>query len=121
MWRKISLLVVVILAGGVAATALGDPSSDPNLALWYKLDESAGDVAYDSSVYGRDGSILTWVAEGVPPPPNWDPAGGHSGGCLVFSDETRIGVPKDTLGKVSVGRGITISLWLKDAWRVGQN
>ncbi|MHC4335357.1 MAG: LamG domain-containing protein, partial [Planctomycetota bacterium] len=120
MWRKISLAAIVVLAAGFAATALGDASSDPNLAVWYKLDESAGLTANDSSVYDRDGEVYTWAGEGVPAPdPNWDPDGGHDGGCYVFFDDTRITVPDSALTKVK--DGITVSLWLKDAWRVGQN
>jgi len=113
-------LAVFVLAGGLCGVALGDASSDPNLAVWYKLDESAGYTANDSSVYNRDGDLETWDGDGPPyPDPNWDPDGGHDGGCYSFFDETRITVPKAALSKVK--DGITVSFWLKDAWRVGQN
>ena len=38
---------------------------------------------------------------------------------MVFYDDSRIEVPKSALS--TVADGITVSLWLKDAWRVGMN
>jgi hypothetical protein len=101
---------------GLLAPARVD-ASDPNLALWYKLDESGSTKSVpDSSGYGHTGTIVTWPDE---LPVNWDPGDGHDGGCLVFFDDTRINVPISTLDGV-IG-GISISLWVKDAWRLGQN
>jgi hypothetical protein len=118
MCRKLFFFVFVVLAVGLLGPGQDDAvGADPNLALLYKLDESGSTMtAPDSSSYNRDGTIETWPED---LPVNWDPNDGHDGGCLVFSDDTRIVVPKSALS--TVRSGITVSLWLKDAWRVGQN
>jgi hypothetical protein len=119
MCRKVIFLVCFALATGLLAPAWAEGAvSDPNIALWYKLDETDGNTAYDSSDYGRDGEIYQWP-EDAGFTVNWEPNGGHYGGCLAFFDDTRITAPKSALS--TVANGITVSLWLKDAWRVGQN
>ncbi|MHC4646153.1 MAG: LamG domain-containing protein, partial [Planctomycetota bacterium] len=116
MFRKPILLALVVLAMGLAGPVQREAAADPNLVLWYKLDAPSGAFVQDDSGYNHHGDIETWPDE---LPINWEPDGGHDGGCLVFFDDTRINVPKSALDKVS--DSITISLWLKDAWRVGQN
>ncbi|MHC4334583.1 MAG: LamG domain-containing protein, partial [Planctomycetota bacterium] len=126
MCRKLSLLTCVVLVLGLVA---GDAIADPNLTVWYKLDESDGNDVDDSSSYNRDGTLIQWPdSSGIKPDgwpgfagftPGWVPNGGHSGGCLVFYDDTHIEVPKSALSTVT--NSITVSLWLKDAWRVGMN
>ncbi len=56
MYKKLAFLAVVVLTmGRVADRAAG--ADDPSLLGWWKLDEGAGDVAYDSSGRGVDGAI----------------------------------------------------------------
>jgi len=121
MCKKPILIIFVVLA--VVLSGLGSSDavlkaaiSDANLVLWYKLDDGSGLRADDSSGYNRDGDIEVWPEDLTV---QWDPDGGHDGGCLIFFDDTRIVVPKSTLSGAS--SGITVSLWLKDAWRLGQN
>jgi len=51
---------------------------------WWKFDEGTGDVAYDSSGYGNDGTIYgaTWVA-------------GKIGGALSFDGDDYVEIPDD--------------------------
>ncbi|MHC4337375.1 MAG: LamG domain-containing protein [Planctomycetota bacterium] len=119
MCRKLIFLVLVVLAMGLLCPARAEGAiSDPNLMLYYKLDETAGKNVEDFSGYDHHGDLYQWP-EDQGFTPGWEPGGGHSGGCLVFFDDTRIEVPKAVLDKVT--DGITVSLWLKDAWRVGQD
>ncbi|MHC4278285.1 MAG: LamG domain-containing protein, partial [Planctomycetota bacterium] len=120
MCRKLFFLVLVVLAMGLLDPARAKGAiSDPNLVLYYKLDESGStkDVT-DSSGYDHHGYLYQWPKE-AGFTPGWEPDGGHFDGCLVFFDDTRIEVPEVVLDKVT--DGITVSLWLKDAWRVGMN
>jgi hypothetical protein len=76
------------------------------------LDETDGNIAADSSCYQRDGYVdVNDPCEG----PNWDPNGGRYGGCLVFDDDTAVIVPNDVLSDIN--QAITITVWLKDAYR----
>jgi len=84
---------------------------DPNFVAWYKLDETEGETAYDSSGYEHNANV-----DG---PPNWDPADGEYGGSLVFNDDTDVECPTKVLGKLN--DQITISVWLKDAYRAGSD
>lgn len=86
------------------------PLVDPNLLLWYRLDEAYGDVAHDSSGRDHDGIVDYYIS----PDPNWDPNGGLYGGCLIFNNDTRIELPPDVLDPID--DGITVSVWLKGAF-----
>ncbi len=83
---------------------------DPNMVLWYKLDESNGVIACDSSGYGNHGPIGLDDEKEVQAP-TWD-ADGHDGGCLIFADDTVVQPPATLLG--NIGGQITFSVWLKD-------
>ena len=48
-----SLLVASLLISSVVLAA-----NDPNLIGWWRFDEKGGDIIYDSSGYGNDGTIL---------------------------------------------------------------
>ncbi|MDI6101817.1 family 43 glycosylhydrolase [Actinoplanes sp. NEAU-A12] len=50
------LAVLAVMAGSLAAPA--PAAAADGLVLWYKLDESSGSVATDSSGNGRDGAVL---------------------------------------------------------------
>jgi hypothetical protein len=64
---------------------------DPNMVLWYTLDESNGIIAYDSSGYGNHGPIGL-DDEKVVQAPTWD-ANGHDGGCLIFAEDMVVQPP----------------------------
>ena len=120
MSKKLIPVLIIFVSMYLFAPGQSTADADPNLAVWYKLDESGTTTNVpDSSTYNKHGNIETWVSGEPDPDPNWDPDGGEHGGCLSFFDETRINVPISTLDRVSTG--ITVSLWVKDAWRVGQN
>jgi len=90
---------------------------DPNLVVWYKLDEESGQKAYDSSGWGRDGGLFG--PEGL-----WMPTGGYYDGARRFEDDlgipaTVIDAPMDTCA--TVDEGITVAMWLKDAYRGDSN
>ncbi|MHC4647502.1 MAG: LamG domain-containing protein, partial [Planctomycetota bacterium] len=85
---------------------------DPNMIIWYKLDESEGETANDDSGYENHAHV-----DGPDEGPAWDPAEGRYGGSLGFDDDTDVEVPIGAMGSVSTG--ITVSLWLKDAYRSG--
>jgi len=75
---------------------------DPNLRAWYKLDESEGAVAYDSS--GREYNAYVY-GDGV-----WEPNNGYDGGCFHFDDDTHISLP--TPVHSTINKGVTITVWL---------
>ena len=79
---------------------------DPSMQVWYKLDETSGNDAMDSSGYGRHADVeegdATWVA---------DPAFSGSVGCLEFDDDIHLDVPDEVLD--GIDKEITISVWLK--------
>ncbi len=86
---------------------------DPNMILWYKLDETSGNQAFDSSGHDYFGDI-----DGPDEGPNWDPNDGE-GGSLIFDNDTAIHVPGGMLGNVL--NGVSIAVWLKDAYSGGDN
>ncbi|MHC4475435.1 MAG: LamG-like jellyroll fold domain-containing protein [Planctomycetota bacterium] len=100
-------LAVFVIAGGEAGAF-----ADPNLIAWYKFDETApNNIAHDSSGYGHDGFV-----DGPGTGPNWDPDDGHCGrGSLAFDNDTAVILPGALLSDIN--EGITISVWLKDAYR----
>jgi hypothetical protein len=77
---------------------------DANMTIWYKLDETSGDDAYDFSGYGNDGDVDDEA---------WSPADGQFGGSLAFDGDTNIEVPRDATA--ALGSGVSISCWLKNA------
>jgi len=84
-------------------------NTDPNaLRLWYRFDESSGFAVLDSSGRGYDGDLAG-------PESGWDPCEGYNGGCRFFSDDTAVTVPTGVLAEVN--EGVTLAVWLKDAYR----
>jgi hypothetical protein len=86
---------------------------DPNLILHYKLDEEDVNTAYDSSGWEWDAVMATRSGGG-----DWDPDGGEIDGALVFDNDeglpaTVLFVPTEALA--TIDRGITVTVWLKDA------
>jgi hypothetical protein len=74
---------------------------DPNLRVWYKLDETEGTIAGDSSGREYDGNL---DGNSV-----WD-ANGYNGGCFSLDDNGSIIVPMGVLGEID--KEITIAVWL---------
>jgi hypothetical protein len=80
---------------------------DPNLRLWYKFDGNEGDVVYDSSgreFHSSDGTVSD----------RWEPNDGWFGGSLWCDDDIGLAVSPYML---DITDGVTISVWLKDAYR----
>src|SRR5262245_45124392 len=65
-------LVCLFWAGGTAARA--------SLVIYYPLDETAGNMANDSSTFGGFQSATATVGAS-----NWQPAGGILGGALLLT------------------------------------
>ncbi|MHC4647192.1 MAG: LamG domain-containing protein [Planctomycetota bacterium] len=107
-WRVDAVNDTNLWRGDVWSFRTENPITDPNLRLWYRLDETDGNVAYDSSGYGHHGDVNG-------PEGGWDPNDGFWGGCRIFYDDTAVSVPNDVLGGVS--DQITFVIWLKDAFR----
>jgi hypothetical protein len=107
-------VVLIILCGFLGGKTIAQLPIDPNMAVWYMFDESDGNTAYDSSGYNRHG-IVTYSEASA----DWNPSDGRYGGSLGFDDDTSVAVPNDVLGNLS--EGITISVWLKDAYRADTN
>ncbi|MHC4646587.1 MAG: LamG domain-containing protein, partial [Planctomycetota bacterium] len=87
---------------------------DVNMVAWYPLDEREGETANDSSGYERHADV-----DGPDEGPAWDGNDGQWGGSLGFDDDTDVECPTSVLNKLS--NGITVSLWLKDAYRSGSD
>jgi hypothetical protein len=77
---------------------------DPNLRLWYKLNETAGTTASDSSGRDYDGTLSGTSG--------WD-ANGHNNGCLAIEDNGYVTAPSEALEQID--KQITISVWLNTA------
>ncbi|MHC4574981.1 MAG: LamG domain-containing protein, partial [Planctomycetota bacterium] len=87
---------------------------DPNLLLWYEFEETEGHEAWDSS--GHD-----YIGEVRGPEENWDPNDSHDGegGCLLFDNDLAVIVEPAMLGNIY--KEITVSVWLKDAYKDDDN
>ncbi|MHC4620290.1 MAG: LamG domain-containing protein [Planctomycetota bacterium] len=85
---------------------------DPNLWLWYKFDEESGGDIFDSS--GRDFYGYDISADG-----QWDPDGGQWDGALWCDDDIGFEVNTDVMRNIK--HGITVSVWLKEAYRGGSD
>jgi|GEM_PF-2214072 len=80
---------------------------DANMRAWYKLDAEEGDIARDYS--GR------YFDADVDGDDDWDPNDGRFGGSLGFNDDTDVECPEEVLDTIETA--ISVSLWLKDAYR----
>ena len=90
---------LAVFAGGTNAQ-----HSDAGLALWLKLDETAGTVAADSSTNGNSGAVSGGAM--------WQPAGGLRGGNLVLNGTNSfVNVPDaPTLDSTSA---FTLAWWFR--------
>jgi hypothetical protein len=114
-WRIDEVDGVTKYKGDVWSFKSRSSITDVNFVAWYKFDETEGSTAYDSSGYEHDAYV---AADEI----YWDPNDGHDGGSLIFNDETAVHLPtgaSGVLGKLE--NAISLSLWLKDAQRGGDN
>jgi len=96
MCKKLVCLMSVLLVLGLA----GSVSADPNLVGWWKLDESSGATADDSSGYNNDGTVVGDVT--------WMPSGGQFDGAASFTGGSqRIEI---STSDMSASAG-TVALW----------
>jgi len=98
--------------GGVWTFRTEGKILDPNMRLWYGLDEWAGYVAHDSSGYEFDGTVSG-------PEEWWEPVDGYMRGCRYFGNDSQITVPP--LVNETLSSEITITCWLKDAFQSGSD
>jgi len=103
-WRIDEVADGTIYKGKVLSFRSISAVVDPNLILWYKLDESHGLVVSDSSGYEHHGN-------GHAIEDQWEPNNGHFDGCLDFDADEHVAVPGDTLE--TINKEITVSVWVK--------
>jgi len=83
--------------------AIGQPA-DPGLVGWWKLDESSGTIAADSSGQGTDGTV-----EGNP---IWLPAGGMVDGALQFNGVDDQVTVADA-GDFGITDAMSVAVWME--------
>jgi hypothetical protein len=84
---------------------------DPNLRLWFEFDQNEGDWVYDSSgrqFNSNDGTVSD----------RWEPNEGRFGGSLFCDDDIGLTISPKML---VISHGVTVSVWLKDAYRDGDD
>ncbi len=84
-----------------AVLSMSISKTDPDLLLWYKLDETSGTTAEDSSGNNYDGSLiggLSWIS-------------GHTNGSIDINAAGRIDIPAAALSGLDAE--VTIAFWAK--------
>jgi len=114
---KIALLSIVLSTGPVlAADGTGKPATldtDPNLAGWWKLDETAGNIAADASGHKRNGTLngaLSFDKSSVP---------GKTGKALRLDGKDSWIEVKEYKGVVGT-RPRSVAAWIKTAVPQGE-
>lgn len=80
---------------------------------YWKLNESSGGTAEDSSLWDKDGTLMTNDALGVQDVgPDWD-AGGKLGGCLYFDEDHQNWVDIADESHFDIYNAFSISLWAR--------
>ncbi len=103
MIRKcLSCMCASLAIGLVLATAA--QSAAPGPMGWWKLDESSGTIAHDSSGNGKDGTV-----EGNP---IWLPTGGKVNGALQF-DGAGDQVTIRNAGSFGITNLMSVAVWMK--------
>jgi hypothetical protein len=120
MWqRHLAACVLGVWAGallGGLATAATKPvtlDTDPNLAGWWRFDETAGNVAADSSGHKRDGTLkgnLSFDRNSAP---------GKTGRALRFEAKNTLVEVKDYKG-IGGTRPRTVAAWIKTTSSKGE-
>jgi hypothetical protein len=99
---KILAIVVLVLASAANA-------ADPNLVGWWKLDETSGTTAADSSGKGNNGTVVGR--------PQW--AAGHIDGALRFSGNGYVSLPIGSV--ISSLAESTFAIWVNWSGRTDPN
>jgi len=86
----------------LSATAISDLHG---LLLWWKLDESAGTTAVDSTVNSRDGTLYG--------DPTWSPSGGKTDGALEFDGSGDELEDSDAGAFLNGLSEVTVMVWVK--------
>jgi len=109
MYRKMTYLVSFVLGLGLALTSVAD-ADDPSLVGWWKLDETSGLTAADSSLFGNDGILTSG---------EW--TNGVVGGALEFDGtEGYVSVPSSS--SLQLTSALTIAGWIKaNSWDSGND
>ena len=97
----------VLLSTLASVLVLASSASADLLAHW-KLDETEGMNAADSSGNGHDGTLGSGIRA-----PTWQPAGGLIDGALMFDAEGNDYVDCGTFDSLEATGQMTISLWAK--------
>ncbi|MEK7952316.1 LamG-like jellyroll fold domain-containing protein [Luteolibacter soli] len=81
-----------------------------NLIGWWKLDETSGTNAADSSGAGLSGTLTT-------PLPQWQASGGRLGGALLFTGQSGQSVTVANTASLNPTTAISVSAWVNaTAW-----
>ncbi len=99
MFRKLMCFVCFVFVLGLALPGASN-AADPDLVGWWRLDETSGTVAYDSSGNGNDGTVRG--------NPQWTT--GKIAGALAFDNSVPSAVEINTAG-MSASAG-TVALWV---------
>ncbi|MFB0555413.1 MAG: LamG-like jellyroll fold domain-containing protein [Phycisphaerae bacterium] len=110
MCKKLIYLVSFVLVLGLVLTSLAE-AADPDLVGYWKFDETSGNIAFDSSGNGNDGTL------------NGDPqwAAGQLGGALELDGEgDYVDIGNDPIFNIT--DQITVACWIKvsqftDSWQ----
>ena len=97
MFRRLIYLVLFVLVLNVSLTNM----ATAELVGWWKLDETSGDVAYDSSGNGNDGTLQG--------DPQWVP--GKLGGALE-GDGTDDYIQVPHSDSLNISDAVTVALWI---------
>jgi hypothetical protein len=65
MCRNLLYLISCVFVFGLFSANIAEAQDDPNLIGWWKMDETSGTIAVDSSGYGNDGTVVggaQWVS-----------------------------------------------------------
>ncbi|NIP23723.1 MAG: hypothetical protein GWN67_06410, partial [Phycisphaerae bacterium] len=102
MYKKLLFLFVCfVLALFLSSMA---EAADPDLLVWYKFDETAGTIAYDSSNYGNNGVLMG--------DPQWTAAGQY-GGALDFDGSGDYVEDADGENYLNGQTALTVCAWVK--------
>jgi len=105
MCRKLICLASLVLVLGLFLSGVTN-AADPNLVGWWRLDESSGTTAHDSSGNGNDGTLRGDT--------QWQPGNGQVGGALEFNGSSGyVEIPfSESLRVINQG-DFAITAWFK--------
>lgn len=93
----------------VPSTDLDAGLTTPNLLFWFKLDETSGTVAHDSSGHEADGAVHGGAHAA------WLPTGGRQNGALHFDgapNQTNVAFPADCSQSPLLSQSFTVATWV---------